>query len=411
MSYNRDVINQLIDYIYSLHGKTTKEELRASIINTFQLTAYSKSLFYNNDFAIRFSHTSRDPCSISNTILSLKSLLDLDDSVPVFLCVIWKTENVLYMMNTTFINKISHSSKWLRHDNIVWSFLGQDIMQEYNWISNTPNNFETLWYEHLNNGGSKWNLDRIINNTQNIVWILKPFHPTPEEENNIYKSIDRLYSAKKEFILSDVYYEFQDRIYEFYQEILFAAKNIDNVNLRGNILEYLIVHWDNTDEWIEIINALRNQNTNIDVNFSNWHDLGDTELLIWGFHIAIDVKTKIISENSNSEPKVYNIDKFLEFLSKDNTVFLILFVGIDIENNTIEIALRSPFDVELLEEQSIQSVWAWRWRRGTVQYSGNSISKVLFRQPKQADYIDTDQAYDYILYLLNLDPAENIEEV
>ena len=88
-----------------------------------------------------------------------------------------------------------------------------------------------------------------------------------------------------------------------------------------------------------------------------------------------------------------------------------MFVGIDIENNTIEIALRSPFDVELLEEQSIQSVWAWRWRRGTVQYSGNSISNVFFRQPKQADYIDTDQAYDYILYLLNLDPAENIEEV
>jgi len=40
------------------------------------------------------------------------------------------------MANTTFLKKISHSSHQLRVDNVRGSFLGHDIMREYEGIEN-----------------------------------------------------------------------------------------------------------------------------------------------------------------------------------------------------------------------------------------------------------------------------------
>ena len=57
--------------------------------------------------------------------------------------------------------------------------------------------------------------------------------------------------------------------------------------------------------------------------------LGDFTKSYLNFHTETDIKTKIMI--LASAPKGYNIDKILEFLSGDNTVFMIYFVGIDYE--------------------------------------------------------------------------------
>lgn len=408
--FNTDIIYSLLNFIYDQHGRTTKEQLRADIREHFNLKSYSRSLFYCDDFAIRFSKTNWNPRSIANTILSLKALMVFDSQMPIFLCIVWRDENVVYMINTTFIHKISHSSKWLTINNIVWSFLWWDIIQDYNGIANIPENFETLWREHYNVMQSGGNLNRLVENTQNIVWTLKKFTPTYEEEEQIFNSVNRFFEAKEKNVLIEIDNQFTTNIERYYNEILFVAKNVDNVNLRWNLIEYIIVNWEETDEWIEIIEALNNGITDIQVDFQNKHDLWDAEIEVEGYNIAIDVKSKIISENTWSDPKVYNIDKFLEFHSKYNTIFLLLFVGIDIDNDSIYIALRSPFDSELLDTQAIQWHWSWRWRRGTVQYSWDAIHKVLFREDRYFDIIDYNKAQEYLSELLNLNPDIVIPE-
>lgn len=408
--FNTEKIYKLLNFIYEQHWITTKERLRSDIIQHFNLQSFSRSLFYCDDFAIRFSHTNWNPRSIANTILSLKSLMVFDSELPIFLCIVWKEENVVYMINTTFIHKISHSSKWLTQNNIVWSFLWGDIIQDYNWIANIPENFEILWREHYNVMKSGWNLNRLVENTNNIVWTLKPFSPTYEEETQIYNSINRFFSAKEASVLSDIYCQFEDNINRYYNEILFVAKNVDNVNLRWNIIEYIVINWEETDEWIEIIDSINNWIIDIKVDLQNKHDLWDAEIEVSGYKIAIDVKSKIISENTWSEPKVYNIDKFLEFHSKENTIFLLLFIGIDIDNWNIYTSLRSPFDTELLENQAIQWHWSGRGRRWTVQYSWSAINNVLFREDTYLDIIDYDKAQEYLAELLNLNPDVVIPE-
>ncbi len=54
----------------------------------------------------------------------------------------------MMLANTTFLKKISHSSKELRLDNIKGSFNGGDIMTEIASLKNEPPAFESLFAYH-----------------------------------------------------------------------------------------------------------------------------------------------------------------------------------------------------------------------------------------------------------------------
>jgi hypothetical protein len=56
--------------------------------------------------------------------------------------------------------------------------------------------------------------------------------------------------------------------------------------------------------------------------------LGDYTREFKKYMTETDVKTKIMILNSN--PKAYNIDKMLEFLSTDKSIFMFYFVGLDL---------------------------------------------------------------------------------
>ena len=145
--YNKYAIDHLIDLIEANNGIDDKEKLANLVQREFCLVQ-DRSVFSNDDFAIRFSQTKNIP--MSNTVLSLSTLQKYDNR-PVFVCIITPTINYLQLINTTFLKKISHSSQELRMDNIKGSFNGSDIISEVQGIKNEPCNFQALsFFKHLN---------------------------------------------------------------------------------------------------------------------------------------------------------------------------------------------------------------------------------------------------------------------
>ncbi len=63
-------------------------------------------------------------------VISL-SKLEKYDGIPCFVVVVRRgLDNLIYMINTTFIDKVSHSSQSLRIDNIRGSVLGSNIRKQ-----------------------------------------------------------------------------------------------------------------------------------------------------------------------------------------------------------------------------------------------------------------------------------------
>ena len=97
--------------------------------------------------------------------------------------------------------------------------------------------------------------------------------------------------------------------------------------------------------------------------------LGDYSRKFELYHTETDIKTKVMFLDGN--PKAYNIDKLLEFLSKDNSIYMIYLVGI---NNKKQVIIRflSAYDERLIDATNIVSHWSGRNSRGTAQFIGKS---------------------------------------
>ena len=76
-------------------------------------------------------------------------------------------KNYLYLANTSFLKKISHSSQQLRENNIRGSFNGSDIVRHFEGIANSPENFDRLFNIHAG-VGFEGNLVRLVEATNNI---------------------------------------------------------------------------------------------------------------------------------------------------------------------------------------------------------------------------------------------------
>ena len=112
--YSDGMIRRLTAYISTLDGINNKDKLKEMVKDEFHLTT-DRSVYYRDEFAIRFSKSQRE--RMSNTVLSLSALLKYDDR-PVIECIVTPQKNYQLLMNTTFLKKISHSSQELRMDNI-----------------------------------------------------------------------------------------------------------------------------------------------------------------------------------------------------------------------------------------------------------------------------------------------------
>jgi len=370
---NKDVTD-FIDYIKSKDGIGTKSTLIEESQNRFKLTK-DRSVYYSEHFSVRFSYSSSTSNSFSNTVISLSNLQKYDD-LPFIVCLVTPNKNILYLANTTFIQKISHSSQELRVDNIRGSINGSDIVKVFNGLSNSPENFEKLFNIHIELGFSG-NLVRLVEATNNISPSGASFNVSLVAKVLINSAPERAINFVESKDYTQLKFELDTKVSKFHNEIL-IAEFIPNFNIRGRIIEYLIAGKDESlrDHLVEV---LRNGKTQIP-SFRTQNTLGDYTRIFDNYHTETDVKTKIMVLSSN--PKAYNIDKLLEFLSQDKSVFMFYFVGLE-PNKIINQVLISMFQTDLLQSTILLKHWSGRNSRGVTQFEGETIHRLIISPNNQ----------------------------
>jgi len=366
----------------------SKPALIKKCLAEFNLTR-DRSVYYTKAFAVRFSYSATG--SFSNTVLSLSNLQKYDE-IPFFVCLVTKGTNRVYLANSTFLSKISHSSHQLRVNNIRGSFNGSDIMKEFNGLANEPTNFEQLFNIH-SGLGFEGNLPRIVEATTNIVPSGEKFALSNSDRANITGSIARAVSFVNSTDYKELLADLDARVANFSKEIVIASL-IENVNIRGRIIEYLIAGEDESLRK-EIVKCLK-ANESITPRFATENTLGDYTRDFANFHTETDVKTKIMVLNSN--PKAYNIDKMLEFLSRDKTVFMFYFVGID-PGKIVSKVLTSMFQEQLVRATILLKHWAGRNSRGVTQLEGSTIHNLLVSPSNKIDVSAGKELVDRLMAL------------
>lgn len=380
-------LDELLQFIKERNGIGDKTRLATAIKDKFDLTL-DRKIYYCKDFAIRFSQSSKR--TMSNTVLSLSALQKYDDR-PVISCAVLPDENFLLLCNTTCLKKISHSSQQLRVDNIKGSFNHSDIMKNVAGIDNVPENFQELFAIHSAFTFEE-NLERLVEATNGIVAHGHRFELTPEKEKYLLES-----PIRAEQFLSSEFYSILDRdlsarVEKVKNEIVIAAF-IDNVNIKGNIIEYLITSDGGATREL-LIDALTNDKPIPQIK--NSHDFGDYNVSYEKYETKTDIKTKVLFLNSN--PKAYNIDKLLEFLSTEKSVYLLYFVGVN-SNKEITTFLCPVFSAKLLEATRVIPHWAGRNSRGVAQFNGEEIKGIINNKYSKIDIKRSKEYLDAILKL------------
>ncbi|HEX9332963.1 MAG TPA: hypothetical protein VF896_13820, partial [Anaerolineales bacterium] len=377
-----DVRQELLDLIKANDGINDKARLARIVASTFHLTM-DRSVYYCAHFAIRFSSSASR--NFGNTVLSLSNLRK-DDDRPFIVCLVTPTTNYCLLANTTFLTKVSHSSQALRENNIRGSFNGSDIVRTFEGISNSPENISRLYDIHAEIG-FEGNLARLVEATNNISPSGTKFKVSNEATSIILEAPKRA----KRFIDSKDYAvlkgELDAQVRKFGTEIMLAAL-IENVNVRGRIIEYLIAGEDDALRQ-QLISALRAGNRGIP-QFKTENALGDYQRQFDAFDTETDVKTKIMILNSN--PKAYNLDKMLEFLASDRSVFMFYFVGVD-PGKIIDTVLISMFQKKLLRATIVLRHWSGRNSRGVTQFEGRAINNLIVT-PESV--IDETESVDFL---------------
>ena len=388
MEYNKRVINSLIETIHTNNGIGDKSRLEIIIKEKFNLII-DRSVYYNEHFSIRFSQSKTE--SFSNTVLSLSALRKYD-SRPFIVCLVMPDKNRLLLANSSCLSKISHSSHELRIDNIKGSFNGSDIMKYIGDFINAPENFETLFMQHLGFSFEE-NLARLVESTNEIVGRDTRYIRNTVLDINIMDAPERakIFLTSKEYF--DLSKDLVERVEKVKNEIVIASL-IVNVNLRGRIIEYLITNGESDGISRKIITSLNN-NTNIPP-ITTEDGLGDYDKEYDFFSTKTDIKTKVLY--FNSAPKAYNIDKLLSFLANEKSVYMIFFIGITNEKE-IKTYLCSMFSERLLDATVIQFHWAGRNSRGVTQFSGKVIDEIITTQSKS---INIEKSKKWLEKLLNL---------
>ena len=359
-------IDRLLKVLRQYDGINDKARLAELIAAQFTLVK-DRSVYSCKDFALRFSTSAKQ--NLANTVLSLSNLQKFDDR-PFIVCLVTPEHNYTLLANTTFLKKISHSSQELRENNIRGSFNGSDIMREFEGIPNGPDNIERLFNIHAGLG-FEGNLVRLVEATNNISPSGRKFTPSDPQREQILlvpARASRFVVSKDARTLKA---ELDAKVETFKAEILLAAL-IENVNVRGRIIEYLIAGEDARLR-SEIIGALKSRAKGIPP-FKTENTLGDYSREFKEFFTETDVKTKIMILDSN--PKAYNLDKMLEFLSSERSVFMFYFVGVE-PAKIVNTVLVSMFQERLLKSTILLRHWAGRNSRGVSQFEGKTIGHLI----------------------------------
>lgn len=381
-------LKSLLKLIHKHDGINSKARLARRVSESLGLTK-DRSVYYCVDYAIRFS-SSAGP-NFGNTVLSLSNLRKYDDR-PFIVCLVTPSQNFCLIANTTFLKKISHSSQKLRANNIRGSFNGSDIVRDFEGIANSTKNIGRLYDIHAEIG-FEGNLPRLVEATNNISPSGTKFIVGDGECRNILDAPSRAMSFVASRDAATLKAELDNKVEKFKNEILLAAL-IENVNVRGRVIEYLIA---GDDEWLRqrLIAALKLDSHGLP-QFKTHNTLGDYQKNFDAFDTETDVKTKIMILNSN--PKAYNLDKMLEFLADNRSVFMFYFVGVD-PGKIVNTVLVSMFQKDLLEATILLRHWAGRNSRGVSQFEGGAINDLIEKPDSQ---IDERKSQDFLTRVIAL---------
>ena len=381
-------LKSLLELIHKNDGINDKVLLAQLVCEEFGLTK-DRSVYYCPDYGIRFSSSARP--NFANTVLSLSNLRKYDDR-PFIVCLVTPMRNFCLIANTTFLKKVSHSSQELRENNIRGSFNGSDIVRDFEGITNSEENIRRLYDIHTEIG-FEGNLARLVEATNNISPSGTKFMVGDGERSSILDGPNRALSFVVSSDARTLKAELDNKVEKFKNEILLAAL-IENVNVRGRVIEYLIAGEDEALRQ-SLIAALYSDTPGLP-QFKTNNTLGDYQRSFHAFDTETDVKTKIMVLNSN--PKAYNLDKMLEFLAHNRSVFMFYFVGID-PGKIVNTVLVSMFQKELLEATILLRHWAGRNSRGVSQFEGRVINE-LIRSPNSQ--IDNQKAQDFLAQVIAL---------
>lgn len=386
--YNKAAVDHLISFIASKNGIGDKGLLAHAVQREFGLIQ-DRKVYYCDDFAVRFSKSEKK--RMSNTVLSLSALQKYDDR-PVIVCIVSTATNYLLLANTTFLKKISHSSQDLRVDNIKGSFNGGDIMESVNEIENSPDNFSTLFAMHSGFPFQE-NLERLVEATNGITGRVKKFVVDDVEKRVIIEAPNRAKAFIESVEYRDLENDLNKRVASVQGEIAIAAF-IDNVNIRGRIIEYLITETSSSLK-DQIISALKEHSPL--PTFKTEDRLGDYTKIYPNYYTETDIKTKVLFLDGN--PKAYNIDKLLEFLASEKSIYMIYLLGIDSDGSIIA-RLCSAFDTRLIHATNVIHHWAGRNSRGVAQFYGTALVNIL--QEKESAQLDIQESREYLEKLIEL---------
>jgi len=384
------VLESLVQLIHDLDGINDQRGLVKLVSEAFGTTkAKDCSVYSCADFAIRFSSSAGR--HFGDTVLSLSNLRRYDDR-PFIVCLVTPARNYCLLANTTFLKKISHSSQELSVNRIRGSFTGADIVWDFEGIENSAGNIVRLFAIHAAIG-FEGNLARLVEATNNI----SPSGAKFEAGNTARKHILAAPSRAMRFAASpDVKTlkgELDRKVARYRNEILLAAL-IENVNVRGRVIEYLIAGDDDVLRE-RLIEALKSGAHGLPA-FKTDNTLGDYQRQFDKFDAETDVKAKIMILNSNL--KAYNLDKMLEFLAGNRSVFMVYFVGIH-PGTRVKTVLVSMFQKDLLQGTILLRHWAGRNSRGVAQFEGQVVDALIDRPSAE---IDVDKARDFLTRILAL---------
>ena len=386
------IVHDFVRLIENNKGVNTKEEIIKKVCSNFALIKDGRAIYHTDFFAVVFCYSKNN--SFSNVVLSL-SKLEKYDHIPCFVVLVKKDlDNVIYMINTTFLDKISHSSNELRVDNIRGSFLGSNIRKDVEEINkrNQPSDFDDLFSFHQ---GCSWqeNIERLVESTNNIKPNKEKAVLNATEQSNLFYAPERA----KRFISSEDYNTLLDDLQSRCQEVkdaILVASHIDNVNIRGRLIEALI-----TSDQEERNQLLRNlgEVEHFLPTYDTKNDLGDYVRSFEKSDSYTDIKTKVLYLDSN--PKAYNVDKFLKCMGKEKSVFMFFFVGID-ESGIVNTVLASVFHKKLQSTTLLQHHWAGKGTRGEAQFNGKIINELLKENSFKND-IDEQESVEFLKRLLS----------
>ena len=229
-----DPLEAILRVLHENDGINDKTRLAKLLSERFRLTK-DRSVYYCTDYAIRFSSSATR--NFANTVLSLSNLRKYDDR-PFVVCLVTPTKNFCLIANTTFLKKISHSSQEPRENNIRGSFNGSGIVRELEGIGNATENIRRLFDIHAE-VGFEGNLPRLVEATNNISPSGAKFAVSEVARVNILSAPCRAIHFVASPDATTLKSELDAMTAKYKNEICLAAL-IENVNVRGRVIEYLI---------------------------------------------------------------------------------------------------------------------------------------------------------------------------